>query len=254
MKKIRNEDAFLELLRCGMWGTVPDLKYFEGLTEFDWLEIYMIAGKQTVLGLCLKPILDLPNNVKPPTKLLLQWVGLNRYIEATNYKMLQTWNELKTRFETEGITPVLLKGLSVARWYAHPMSRQSSDIDLFIPEKFDKAIELVKSWGLECKHKEQHDTIVYKGVCIEIHPNVITAPFKPHLNTTLQEFKIIGDTQIRTTDPDTTSLLLLSHAGGHFMNPGIGYRFLCDWAVFLKNNYQQINVDFVLQESRRMGM
>lgn len=252
--KNRNVSAFLELMRSGIWGKMPDTTFFEELTEFDWLEIYMIAGKQTVLGICLKPIMDLPDRLKPPTKLLLQWVGLNRYIEAKNYKMLQVWKELDSKFTAAGITPVLFKGISVAKWYAHPMSRQSSDVDIFIPEKFNEAIQLVKSWGLKCKHKPQHDTIYYKDVLVEIHSNIINSPFKPQLHTTIKDDVFANDNPIRVTDADTYSLMLLSHAAGHFLIPGIGYRFLCDWAVFLQHNYEAINCDFVLREAKRMGM
>ena len=253
-KKDRNESAFLELMKCGIWGTTPDLTFFEELTEFDWLEIYMIAGKQTVLGICLKAIMELPDRLKPPTKLLLQWVGLNRFIEATNYKMLQVWKELNQLFGEEGITPVMFKGMSVAKWYAHPMSRQSSDIDIFIPERFHDAIRLVNKLGLKSEHKTQHDTIIYKGISVEIHPQIINSPFKPQLKTTIHDDTVLNDTPIRVTDVNTNSLMLLSHAAGHFLIPGIGYRFLCDWAVFLKHNYQKIDREFVFREAKRMGM
>lgn len=253
MRSHKNEDAFLELLRCGIWGKTPEPEFFKDLTQFDWLEIYMIAGKQTVLGICLKSIMDLPNNMRPPTKLLLQWIGINRFIEAENYKKIQVWKELNARFEAVGIAPVVLKGMSVAKWYAHPMSRQSSDIDIFIPEKFDECISILNNWGIACKHKQQHDTIVYKGVTIEIHPEIITTPYKPKMKFTIVN-ETVGDMSLRVPDANTNSILLLSHAAGHFLIPGIGYRFLCDWAVFLKNNHEKIDCELVLKEAGRMGM
>ena len=254
MKDYKNEDAFLELVRSGIWGKAPHVDFFKHLTEFDWLEIYMIAGKQTVLGICLKPILDLPDNLKPPTKLLLQWVGLNRYIEATNYKTLQVWKELESKFHEKGIYPVVVKGMTVAKWYANPMSRQSCDVDIYIPEKFDEAIRLVKDLGLECKHKKQHDTIVYNGIVIEIHPRAFTVPYQPQIKPQFHEETVAGNSKVRVLDPNTAALLLLAHSAGHFLIPGIGYRYLCDWAVFLQNNYQQIDVALVLREAKRMGM
>ena len=254
MKNYRNEDAFLELVRSSIWGKAPDLDFFKNLTEFDWLEIYMIAGRQTVLGICLKAIMELPNSLKPPTKLLLQWVGINRYIEANNYKIQQVWQDLNAKFEEAGIHPVVLKGMTVAKWYAHPMSRQSSDIDIFIADGFNHAIDLVKSWGLDCKHKPQHDTIVYKGVTIEIHPHIFTVPFRPKFAHSVHQETVANNLQVNVLDPNTNSLLLLSHAAGHFLIPGIGYRFLCDWAVFLKNNHEQIDRELVLREAKKMGM
>lgn len=253
MKTYKNEDVFLELLRCGVWGYSPNLELFKELTELDWLEIYIIAGKQTVLGICIKPIMDLPDNMKPPTHCLLQWIGIDRFIEAENYKKMQVWKDLNARLEAVGIFPVVMKGMTVAKWYAYPMSRQSSDIDIFIPERFDECISILNSWGIKSKHKPQHDTIVYKDVTIEIHPEILTTPYKPKMELEIVN-EIVGDMSLRTPGANINSILLLSHAAGHFLIPGIGYRFLCDWAVFLKNNYEKINCELVLKEAKRMGM
>ena len=250
----KHENAFLELVRCGLWGTHPNPAFFKDLTQQDWLTIYNIAGKQTVIGICLTSVMDLPDNLKPPTQLVIQWIGLNRYIEANNKKKIQVWKELDTKLTALGFRPVIFKGLSVAKWYSHPLSRQFSDIDLYIPEKFDEVIQMLKASGVECDHKPQHDTIEYKGVSIEIHSQIINVPFKPNFTCSIIEDTINGDVPIRTPDVNTHSILLLSHAADHFMIPGIGYRFLCDWAVFLKQNHNKINTALVLQEADQMGM
>ena len=251
---LKIEKAFLELLRCGMWGTKPSLLAFSELSSADWSEIYSIAGRQTVLGICLKVVLELPSNLQPPSNLLLQWIGVNRFIEANNRQMLQVWHEFSSKLNAAGFETVVFKGMTVAKWYAHPLSRQSSDIDVFIPERFDEAIQLIKSWGFECEHKTQHDSIVYKGVTIEIHPRLMTTPFPPRIDCKVCRDTVANGMSVSIPDPDTNCLLLLSHAGGHFLFPGIGFRFLCDWAVFLKSNYQNINREIVQAEAKRMGL
>ena len=256
MRKDKKECAFLELMKCGIWGKSPNHALFKGLTASDWTSIYKIAGKQTVLGICLAPVMALPGNLQPPTDLLLQWIGLNRFIEANNRQKMKVWKELNDKLKAAGFTPVVFKGLSVAKWYASPLSRQFSDIDIFIPERFSQLIKQLKETGFQCVHKPQHDTIEYKGVTVEIHSKIITVPrcCQPRLNFSSLEERISEDLLINIPDPNTYSLILLSHAGGHFLIPGIGYRFLCDWAVFLKHNHQKIDTDFVLKESKRMGM
>lgn len=253
MNETRIKEAFLELLRCGMWGRKPTERYFTGLTPNDWTAVYRMAGKQTVIGICLIPIRELPETLRPPQQVLLNWIGGGRYIEMRSRKIADTWKELNSRFEAAGIRPVLMKGISVARWYYRPELRQASDIDLYLPEKFDEAIALVHSWGIRTEHKRQHDSLVYKEVPIEIHPEIITVPFKPELTCHLTEEQA-GSLTIRVADVHTTSLLLLSHAANHFIIPGIGYRHLCDWAVFLKHNHEKINCNLIREEARRMGM
>ena len=255
MKQSRRiEKAFLELVKCGIWGNQPDSSLFEQCTQCDWIEIYKMAGKQTVLGICLQSILKLPETDRPQATLLLQWVGASRYIEANMLKKLAVWKELDQQWTEAGYRPVVFKGLSVAQWYANPMSRQFSDIDVYIPERFKELIKTLKSSGIECKHKPQHETIEYKGVSIEIHPSIINVPCKPKIKSEIIEERINDEMVIRIPDLNTYSLILLSHAGGHFLVPGIGYRFLCDWAVFLKKNHANIDTDLVLREVKRMGM
>ena len=250
----KTESAFLELVRCGIWGTRPNPTFFQDLTQQDWLEIYNIAGKQTVIGLCLDAVMDLPDNLKPPTQLTIKWIGLGRYIEANNQKKIEVWKELNAKLTAAGFCPVIFKGLSVAKWYAHPQHRQFSDIDIYIPERFDDVIHLLKASGIACDHKPQHDTIEYKGITIEIHSHIINVPFKPRFACTIIDDTLNEETPIRTPDFNTHSILLLSHAADHFMIPGIGYRFLCDWAVFLKQNHEKIDSKLVLQEASQMGM
>ena len=250
----KNECAFLELMRCGLWGTNPDISFFTGLTQSDWLDIYKIAGKQTVLGICLKPVINLPDDVKPSSDLLLQWVGLCRFVEANNRHKLQVWQELNAKFTEAGYTPVVFKGFSVAKWYTNPLSRQFSDIDIYIPERFNELIQWLKSSGISNKHMRQHDVIEYKGVTVEIHSSIINVPFKPKLKYCIVKDSISNGDIIQVPDVNMYSLVLLSHAAGHFFIPGIGYRFLCDWATFLKHNHKKIDRELVFREIEGMGM
>lgn len=49
---------FLELLKCGLWGMVPDINLFSG--KVDWMGIYDMAERQTVVGVCVDGVLLLP--------------------------------------------------------------------------------------------------------------------------------------------------------------------------------------------------
>ena len=40
MNETRIKEAFLELLRCGMWGRKPTERYFTGLTPNEWTAVY----------------------------------------------------------------------------------------------------------------------------------------------------------------------------------------------------------------------
>ena len=244
---------FLELLRCGIWDHPFNTQLADGLTPQDWNALYQTATKQTVIGVCFQAIRKLPIESRPPQAILFSWMGQSLYIEAQSRKMLQVWQELQQRFTTAGIHPLLMKGLSVAACYAHPFSRQAGDIDLFVPDKFQKALQLVQQWKCEIHHSPRHDSFDYLGIHIEMHPEVISVPFKLQTGCTPTNI-YLNNTELQIPDVNTTSLLLLSHAAKHFLIRGIGYRHLCDWAAFLQRFHQEIDTDLVLHEAQQMGM
>lgn len=247
------KQVFLELLRCGINDSQPDTRLFTGLTLQDWTELYQMVSKQTVIGVCFQTVRKLPPDFRPPQAILLPWMGQNLYIEAQSHKMLQVWQELQHRFAEAGIHPLLMKGLAVATCYARPASRQAGDIDFFVPERYQEALRLVHQWNCETHHLPQHDSFDYQGIHIEMHPELISVPFKPR--TGCRPAAVYwNDTELPTPDVHSTCLLLLSHAAKHFIKRGIGYRHLCDWAVFLQRFHSEIDTDLVLREARHMGM
>lgn len=245
--------AFLELLRSGLWGYEPDSNCFEGLSEEDWREIFRMAGKQTVIGVCIQAVFRLPVACRPPQVVLWKWIGQNLYVEAKNRKMLQVWKEIDSLFVCEGIQPVLMKGFSVGYCYAKPLSRQAGDIDIFIPENFDKALELVRKWGYLIDHKTHHDCFDYKGIHIEMHPRMVIASGQVNMEC-MPMFETLDGVTLRVPDAHMGSLLLLSHAARHFLIGGIGYRYLCDWAAYLNYYHAYMDTEKVLHEIRKMGL
>lgn len=249
----RLKNAFLELLRSGIWGTQPDEAYFSGFTEPDWYTVHSISCKQNVIAICLQAVCKLPENSRPPFPLLLKWIGQGRYIEAKNCKIIEIWSELNEKFAAEGIYPLILKGLSFANNYANPLSRQAGDLDLLIPDQFEKAVTIVKKWGYQVKSTFQHDSFYYKGIAIELHPRINSFEYNYRLPcyATIATF---GSVAIRIPDVNTECILLLVHAAKHLMNIGIGYRLLCDWAAFLKLNHQKLNIYLLSDEIQRIGI
>lgn len=250
----RLKNAFLELLRSGMWGTQPDAAYFSEFSETDWYAVHTIACKQAVIAVCLQAVCRLSEGFRPPSPLLLKWIGQGKYIEAQNRKIAEIWTELNEKFSTEGIYPVILKGPSFADNYAEPLSRQFGDLDLLIPDKFEKAVALVRSWSCKVKSTKEHDSFYYKGVYIELHSRINSFDYDCKLPCNPMMITIKGSVPVRIPDVNTECILLLVHAAKHLIKAGIGYRLLCDWAAFLNRNHHKINVQLVSAEINKIGI
>lgn len=249
----RLKNAFLELLRSGIWGTWPNAAYFSDFSEADWYALHAIACKQTVIAVCLQAVYKLPESCRPPSSLLLTWIGQGRYIEVKNCKIIEVWTELNEKLSSEGIYPMILKGLSFANNYANPFTRQASDLDLYVSEGYNKVVKIVEQWGCTVHYGRQHDSFDYNGVHIELHPRITTLPFDFSLECNPVESTYFS-TKIRVPNIDLRAMILLSHAAGHYIIEGISYRFLCDWATFLKSHHDQINSQTILEEAKKIGM
>ncbi|WP_455665211.1 nucleotidyltransferase domain-containing protein [Phocaeicola sp.] len=246
--------AFLELVKCSL-GTVTclDPVYFNWMEEKDWDSLFRLVQKHSVTGICFPVIELLPIGLRPPSVIYLKWFGQVQYIKATSFRMREMLHEVNQRLEPLGVFPVLMKGLGIACWYPNPSLRMAGDIDLYIPGDYNEVIDYVEAWGFLMTYMPNHDKVEYKGVCIELHHQLIRFPIATDWKL---EVAVVSDgfADYRIPDADTNALLLLTHAVKHLIGPGVGIRHLCDWAVFLRHNHQVVNFEKLWKELEHLGL
>lgn len=123
-----NTSAFIALLQAGLWEKKVRLDAFEGV---NYGEIYRLAEKQSVLGVVLAGIDHLPKEQRPPSELLLKWIGTVQIIEQKNKEMNRFIGYLVNKLRNADIYALLVKGQGIAQCYEHPLWRTCGDVDLF---------------------------------------------------------------------------------------------------------------------------
>ena len=124
-------DALFTLLKAGLWGLkIDNLGHFP-LSTIEWRQLFEEARKQTITGIVYRGITMLPDKFMPPIAILTKWVAEVDRIERNNQKMNNTLKTLIEMFEQQGLTPIVLKGQSVAALYETPDWRECGDIDLY---------------------------------------------------------------------------------------------------------------------------
>ncbi len=220
---------FLELLRAGLWEGSYELPsaQFEGLTASSWGRLIATARKQTVMGLIYKGICSLPDSCLPPVGLLMNLAAEVEAVERRNMKMEKAQSSLLSFFHERGLEPVVMKGRSVAKYYADPAVRECGDIDLYFPGGgFNAAAQALKEAGARIEN-EPDGSISYswEGVVVEHHPRFldISNPFKQ------KELRKI-EAHYGADSPMMELLLLNTHILKHSLGKGIGMRQFCDFA------------------------
>lgn len=239
----RITDAFLVLLRAGLWEKdLESLSCFP-LTAKEWLDVYQQALCQTVSGIVYRGIIRLPDHLIPPEDILLRWVVRAEAIEQRNWHMNGVVNELCSLFKSEEIRTVLQKGQGIASLYEYPLLRECGDIDLYFPDRKEreKADFFIQQQGIPIS-KGADGSIHYewKGVVVEHHSRLLDVynPFQQDYLNQLE--KKIGFTTVRlgkeedgevTVAAPVLYLLMLNvHILKHALGLGVGLRQLCDMA------------------------
>lgn len=259
------EEIFFCLLRSAIWDTVPMLP--RTVSNEEWCEIYAIAKEQTVSGIMLDAIAKLPEEQKPDMKLRLQWIMLQKVIEAQNKKMNSALASLVSELGKESLEPFLLKGQGVAQNYSTPSHRICGDIDIyFTSQDFEKAISYFSSGGyeLEGDPDDAHSETEYKGFKVEIHKKCATFYTKKiqkryneiidDLLTAEKLYTEIDGCRIALLPPMANALQLLSHMLRHIIFSGLGLRQVCDWVLFVYKHQQNIDKELFIRYAKELQL
>ncbi len=161
----------------------------------------------------------------------------------------QDFLQLCREAQTEGLTPVVVKGIALRSLYPRPNHRPSVDEDLLIlPEDAERWDSFLRSRGLRPDKPEddvtQADEFSYHRedppTYLELHKHLL--PYDAEAYGDLNElFEGVGerlisleleDLIIMTLSPTDHALYLICHALKHFLHSGVGLRQAADLAVF----------------------
>ena len=252
-------------------------------TEMEWRELYALAEKQALIGVCFTGVQRLQKlGYDIPMDLYMKWLGMAAKIQQRNELMNRRCVEVQRMLAKEGMRMSILKGQGVARYYklkdeslelranSLGMLRQSGDIDVYV----DGGMEKVLRWCRERYGDVEFDYInahvpVFKDVEVELHWRVgsMTNLFK---NRKLQRWlereetkeMILGgkadlkpsETSLTVPSLEFNAFYLMLHCYHHVFESGLGLRQLMDY-YFLLMARNNLNLDLNINELfRKFGM
>lgn len=232
---------FFALLRSGLWErplTYSELAAAATLGEAEWAALVEIARRQTVSGLFYRAFTHLPADFRIPGDFVLNLMAIAEGLARENQAKSAVTDRIFAECAAAGLHPVVMKGQSVAVYYAHPELRYSGDIDLYFPpEEYPRALTLLGG-GEAAPDGTRH--IRRGGIDIDIHDRYFD------LHCSDSKLPAVGT-------PEATILLLSSHILKHAIGPGVGLRQCCDLAVAWQALAPSINPKEMLEIFRQTG-
>lgn len=241
-------------LRTALLGEPIDERLFVGLSDEEWTALFKMSARQGILAIVYEVVSVLPKEQQPPRNLNIRWALSVEAIENRYELQLKTSSVLAELFAEQGIRTVVLKGVAVSTYYPIPKHRECGDLDCFLADGYEQGNKLCEQIGAKVKrdyYKNSH--ISYRGLMIENHRFCLPIRgsrgmkrLERHLETIAvgESVGYVPDTKLIIPSADFNALFLTVHALNHFLSEGIKLRQICDWALLLKA--EQDNIDWAL--------
>ena len=241
---------FCTVLSAGLWGQ----HFSDNLSPSELFKIWKDAEKQSVDGIIANAFLS-TDHIPPRTAEILRKRLL--IIASMNLKLNSVLEESVKILRENEIEPVLLKGQGVGAYYYQPLIRRCGDIDLYVgTQAYKKAFSVLKESSLKVEDanfspNDKHSHLIIDSIPIEIHqfsarpPAKYNARYQVISDSYLSDSHVIlqfGDVDVRTPEPTFNAFYILNHIWRHYIGVGVGFRQICDWAVFLHANSSKINI------------
>ena len=261
----KNQHAFFELLRGGLWEKDVWLSTYDSI---DYSEIQRLAEEQSVVGLVAAG-LEHVEDVKLPKEDLLQFIGQTLQLEQRNKAMNNFVAGLVEKLRNEDVYSLLLKGQGIAQCYERPLWRACGDVDLFLSEDNYKKAKAVLA-PLASSIEEENNYTKHFGMTInswevELHGNLRSELYKK-IDRELDKVKddvffggnvrswANGSTQVFLPSANNDVVYVFTHILQHFFKGGIGLRQICDWCRLLWTYKDSIKQDLLEKRIRKMGL
>lgn len=269
------KEAFLALVRAGLWGVVnknenPNENLFEGL---DWSMVQKLAEEQSVVGLVAAGVEKFTVYGLPFTE-KLKLLGKCQLIEQRNEAMNRFIAELFDQLNKKGIDVLLVKGQGVAQCYERPLWRSAGDIDLLLDdENYNKAKAFLSAFAEKAVAEDvgkKHLSVQIKGFTIELHGQMpfalsrradrvideVVADTLLKLGDERLAVRVWknGDTEVYLPNADDDVILVFTHFLHHFFIEGVGLKQVCDWCRLLWKFRDELDKELLGKRLREMGL
>lgn len=264
------QKCVFQLLRLSMWQRSTVL---ESINIEDWETIFNVAKQQTIIGVIGDAIAFLPPKYRPTKGVTFRFLQSVVQVEKMNEVQNELIIKLFRKLKDMGLSPVLLKGQSLAANYPVPQHRQCGDIDIYFKNREECAIAI--EWAakidpnattaLENLRERKHFTFNLEDCVVEFHhflclfehsalqkklQKIIDAEFRKESPT----FIVLNGNLIETIPPTLSVIHQIIHITRHLLEAGIGLRQICDLTFYLNTHWEIIDKQRLLHYLKELQL
>ena len=248
------QQLLINAVKASVTGTTMSLQ-----TAPDWSAFLKLAYIHNLLPLAcdgLQKTPDIWQQVPADAQDALTGAYMQAIFRDTQIEYAK--QQLQTALTQAEIAHIFLKGAVLKYDYPEPALRTMSDMDLLVyAEDFDRIAEVAKSLGGKAVSGDgNHRNYSFPGrVAVEFHPNLLhhASAIGTGINPGWQYAKDT-DTVSKELTEEGIYLNTICHLAHHFVNGGVGVRFVLDVWVSRHLRKNQPDRAFVEAELARFGL
>ncbi|MDI9520810.1 MAG: nucleotidyltransferase family protein [Bacillota bacterium] len=238
------EEVLLSLLAHELFQREPQID----ASTVDWASV-LDEGNRHVVAALLYPGMRRLKGV--PEDALDRARGAAIFAAEASASMLSSQQAVLALLQERDIPCAVLKGTSVACLYPHPELRVPGDIDILVDAENMKAVRdtLEENHYALVYKSDMHTCFQKRNILVEVHRRVSVFPDNEQGEFT-KKFMLDALRHAQTAQGCVVSfpaltgvyqlISLLAHMERHLISSGIGLRQLCDWAVTIHAQREQI--------------
>ena len=260
------KEAFLELVRAGLWEKEAYLSPFGNV---DYEKVLQMAEEQSVTGLVMAG-LDQVKDIKAPQETVLQFIGSSLQIEQQNKAMNSFIERIVDEMRTAGIYALLVKGQGIAQCYKKPLWRASGDVDFFLSDSnYTKAKTFLIPLSSESKPERKYSKelgLYIDSWLVELHGTLRTG-LSSRIDSVIDEAQrdvfyggnvrswMCGKCQVFLPGVNNDVFFVFTHFIKHFYKEeGANLRQMCDWCRLIWTYKDSLNHEMLESRIRKAGL
>ena len=265
-------NKFAFLLRRGMGLKAKNgqlsMPVFDG--DEEWMQILLLGKEQTVMGVLERGIQQVPQECRPPHKMLSRVCVLSQKIATMNRMCDEAAVKVGEMLEQEGFRYCILKGQGNALMYPDPSMRSPGDVDVWVDADKETLYEYVRERFPDAKECIKHIKFpIFTDVEVDVHHTPLRF-FHPKHDRLLQQWltdqkneQFSHNVRLPETESDIAvptakfnAVYQLGHIMEHLFDEGVGFRQLIDYFYVLKEveGLSQEERDEIVVTWKRLGM
>lgn len=257
MNEIGN--VFFEIIRSAI-GTDKAVESIQ-LSENQWSELFKMSKEQGLAAVVFEEIIAHKHNM--PFGLKMEWAFHSNFIKERHEKQLEETQNFAELLGKNGIRMMLLKGNGLALLYPHPEFRECGDIDFYCFGDYDKVNQLIINEGMEIDEEDsKHAHFFFNGIAMENHRkfnyqlNMANKVVSRELMSHFDENPMTDDRipNVFFANLNINALYVMMHTLNHLPWSGIPVRNLVDWTLFLKENHDKLDWEYLGKIWKESGL